>query len=686
MIDGLGTGGAERSLAEMLPGLVSAGVVPTVVCLRRRPEGVEQGVLCGGTELRFVPGNGLRSRVRYLRSLISQERPALVHSTLFDSNLAARLAAWGSKVPVLTSLVNTPYDPARFDDPHISARSLRAVRLCDGWTARHLTAHFHAITHAVKKASIEELGVAADRITVVERGRDPQRLGLPSVRRRERARRSLGLSADDEVLLNVGRQEHQKGQLHLLEAMEILLPQRPKLIALVVGRTGHASKDLDRRLGNDVLRGRVRLLGYRQDVPELLAAADLFVFPSLWEGLGGALIEAMALGLPVVGSDIPAVREVLQEGGNAALVDPGSAGALAVGIRRLLDDDVLRKTFARRSRAIFEERFTLDRSVERMVSLYGRVGRPPTRLARPPGPSVAQAALARSPIQRVARCRAAQRLAVLAYHGVDDADSFARQLDWLVRFTRPVTLDDVIDAAAGRITLPDHAALVTFDDGQRSVLELGLPLLQERGIPAVVYVVAGLLGGVVPFWWREVEDLWDGGGRVAGIHAESGRELVRALKHVPDGRRRSALAELRKTAPTRAAPASHLEWAELSVLEAGGVAVGNHSLTHPCLPRAGDEVIRHEVDEAHRRLSEALGRPPRSFAYPNGDVDDRTVAAVQRAGYDIAFLFDHRLASLPIEDPLRTSRLRIGSTATPDRLSIILSGLHPALLHAAGRA
>ena len=105
-----------------------------------------------------------------------------------------------------------------------------------------------------------------------------------------------------------------KGQRYLLEAMEILVPTRPRLVLLVAGRLGDMSRELERLRDRPGLRGQVHLLGHPDDVPEILAAADLFVFPSLYEGLPGAVIEAMALGLPVIASRIEPVREIVEEG------------------------------------------------------------------------------------------------------------------------------------------------------------------------------------------------------------------------------------------------------------------------------------------------------------------------------------------------------------------------------------
>jgi glycosyltransferase involved in cell wall biosynthesis len=126
---------------------------------------------------------------------------------------------------------------------------------------------------------------------------------------------------------------------------------------------------------------RVQLLAHRPDVAEVLAAADMFVFPSLFEGMPGAVIEAMASGLPIAASDIEPVREVVDIGANAMLVAPLDTSALAAVVRSLLDDRSRMHDIGRRSREIFEERFTIERSVEGFIDLHHQdstVKKPPT--------------------------------------------------------------------------------------------------------------------------------------------------------------------------------------------------------------------------------------------------------------------------------------------------------------------
>lgn len=299
--------------------------------------------------------------------------------------------------------------------------------------------------------------------------------------------------------------------------------------------------------------------------------------------------------------------------------------------------------------------------------------------------SLADAVLDRSPLQAAWRRASEGALAVLTYHQIPDAGTFARQMDLLIEMREPVDLATVVEALDGR-PLPSRAALVTFDDLDRSVLDNALPALRERGVPAAAFVVAGHLDTDSPFWWEEAEALAAAGGRATGFTGGSPAELVRHLKTVPNGERLAAIEELRETARTPAPRRRHVQTDELRRLEREGVAIGNHTVSHPCLPRCSKPEIHREVAEGHERLAAALGHPPLAFAYPNGDEDPRVTAAVGATGYRAAFLFDHRLCRWPPKDPLRLSRLRTNPRAGAHRFRTILSGLHPFLHHAVGRS
>jgi peptidoglycan/xylan/chitin deacetylase (PgdA/CDA1 family) len=291
-----------------------------------------------------------------------------------------------------------------------------------------------------------------------------------------------------------------------------------------------------------------------------------------------------------------------------------------------------------------------------------------------------------SPAQVAFMLQAVRRLTVLAYHGIDDPACFRRQLGYLARTMQPVSIQELLAAMYGGRSLPARAVLLTFDDGHRSLLEAGLPLLRERGFPAVAFIVPGVLDTDRPFWWTEAEQLTGQGGRSSRFPGLTPAELVARLKRLPDAQRLEVVDELRATASGPPPRTPQLRRAELPLLESAGITVGNHSLTHPCLPRCDDDKVVAEITEAHRLLRDALGREPTAFAYPNGDWDPRAQQVLTDAGYETAFLFDHRPSPSTPRQPLQISRVRVNSTTSLVRFAMIVSGLHPALHRARGRA
>lgn len=326
----------------------------------------------------FTPSTLLRStvqRVAHVSRAARAFRPDLIHTSLFQADVAGRIVARRAGLPVLVSLVNTPYTPmAR---PRLRRRRLKlvGVRAVDRLLSRHATSAFHAITEAVADAAVVELGIDRARITVIPRGRSLERLGRSSAERRTRVRAELGVGTDAPVLVNVARQEPQKGQLHLLEALPFILREFPDVVLLLVGREGSSTPELRRGVETLGLAPHVRALGVRRDVGDLLVAADVFVFPSLYEGLGGAVLEAMALGVPIVASSSPAVAEVLEDGRCGILVPPADAMALATGVLEVLAEGQTVSARVDAAHERFSRMYELGLCLARMRELYLQVGR-----------------------------------------------------------------------------------------------------------------------------------------------------------------------------------------------------------------------------------------------------------------------------------------------------------------------
>jgi glycosyltransferase involved in cell wall biosynthesis len=365
-------GGAEQSLAQLAPRLVDEGIDLHVAYLLER-DGFQEDLLKAGVGVHSLAGDTANRRYWRDRAvdLIRTLRPAVVHTTLFEADLAGRRAAARTRVPCISSLVNTAYGPTESRRDGLSKVRMRAAQAADIITARRVS-RFHAITEHVATVMSRRLLIPRSKIDVIRRGRDPELLGRRSAARRGTARRRLELEPETPLILAVGRQEPQKGFDVLLEALLRVRSLFPTVRVIVAGREGRASPALARLMSIHELAGTVRFLGARDDVADLMAAADVLAFTSLWEGAAGTLLEAMALECPIVASRLPPILEALDES-TAELVTPGDAEDLARGLASVLSNPDEAAGRVQRALARFDEEFTIEHSARRTADLYWRV-------------------------------------------------------------------------------------------------------------------------------------------------------------------------------------------------------------------------------------------------------------------------------------------------------------------------
>lgn len=384
---GLGTGGTERSIVDMAPYLLDRGVHLHIACRGKRSVGAGADLEGAGVELTFSDSPGMVRWVREIRGLLAEGRPDVVHTALFQADLAGRAAAVGSGIPVMTSIVNESYSATRKADPAISPRKLELTRRIEGITARQLTAHTHAVTQSVADSCVAELGLSRESITVIPRGREPVRLGKWSAERRAAARRELGLAAETPMVLAVGRQEFQKGHDTLVRAFAEVLRSRPGAVLVIAGRPGAATAIVDSISEDLDIDAQIIRTGHVDHVADLFCAADVFAFPSRFEGIGGVLLEAMALEAPIVASDIGPIRETVGGDDGAVLVPVDDPHALADGILSVLDVPGLAARLTEHGRSRFEANYSMEYVADAMAELYRDVARSGRRKVRDRLPS-----------------------------------------------------------------------------------------------------------------------------------------------------------------------------------------------------------------------------------------------------------------------------------------------------------
>ena len=270
--------------------------------------------------------------VRILRRL----RPRIAH--VMDVWPQAVVAARLARVPRVLVTHHTPELPRR-DNP--AGRAWQRL----GWLARPeviYTSEADRSRDGRRPSHVIALGIDLDRF--------------------ERAEPALA-PGDRPIVGNVARLAPQKDHRTLIEAAR-LVPEAE----FVVAGDGELRAELERLAEGT----RVRFLGARDDVPAVLASLDVFAFPSLFEGLCLAVIEAQAAGVPVVATPVGGIRETVVDGETGLLVPTGDPVALAAAIRRLLEDREAAQAMAAEAKRRVRERFSIERMVEKTLRLYGR--------------------------------------------------------------------------------------------------------------------------------------------------------------------------------------------------------------------------------------------------------------------------------------------------------------------------
>jgi len=372
VIPGLGSGGgAERSLAAMVPFWTDRMDVHIVTFSDR--DALADELTRAGARVTNLGPRGRVALARELASLGRRTRPDLIHTTLFDADLAGRLAAVRNRIPVSSSLVGINYGPEHRHAPGGNALRLRAAQFADAASSQ-VVARFHALTSHVAKVMGRRLLVRPSRIDVIPRGRDGSLLDVRTPTRRAAVRRSLGITSEP-LILSAARHEWPKGLDVLLRAAPQVLRHFPDAQFVVGGRDGSQTSLLHALVDQLGLTEHVRFLGPRNDVPDLMAAADAFCVPSRWEGFGSILVEAMAAGVPTVATDIPSLREVAGPDPWMRLASVNDPVALARALVACLLDRNGSERLVDLGQARFRTCYRAEHVAGRMLDFFARASR-----------------------------------------------------------------------------------------------------------------------------------------------------------------------------------------------------------------------------------------------------------------------------------------------------------------------
>lgn len=374
VITRLERGGAPSIVLDLLRGLEGHGLTHTLAAgLADDPVRDLLGTpATAGLRVRTVPAltrdvrppADLRALLGLTRLLRSEE-PDLVHVHTSKAGFLGRLAArFAGKRPVVYSPHGT------ISTGYFSPGLTRLLARLDAWAAR-FTDRIVCYT-ALEVAEYLAAGIGRPgQYAVIPNGLDGEAYALQAAPP-ARTRTALGLPPGARPVLCVARLVPVKGQTYLLQAWPSVLKREPRALLLLAG-DGLDETPLRTRAAALGLAGSVKFLGFRQDIASLIACAEVLVLPSLNEGFGMVLVEAMAMGKPVVASAVGGVPEVVLDGRTGLLVPPANPEALAAAILRLLDDPGAARRLGEAGRERARESFSREGSIQAHRDLYGEL-------------------------------------------------------------------------------------------------------------------------------------------------------------------------------------------------------------------------------------------------------------------------------------------------------------------------
>lgn len=379
LIEALGPGGAERLLYTNLKHFDRERVRSTVITVYPHATHWLEPIQALGVPV--VPLNCQNTReipkgIKNLRTWLLANKPDLIHSHLWAANIIGRIAGRLTGTPVISSIHNPDHEEQAWaDGADVSLMKRRIVRGLDRWTAKAGNDRLIAVSNYVKQSATRHLRVPLDSIDLVYNPIDIDSLTDAPATSRAELLRSCGLPADSIILLNVARLSPQKGLVYALRALPAIRKRFPSAHLVSVGATTDPrwTEQLEREATELGVKDHFHVMGARRDVTDFLRACDVFIFPSLYEGLGIALIEAMAAGCACVASSAGPIPEVISDGEDGILVPPADSDAIAAAVCRLLEDESERLRLGTAASKTAFSRFQPQQSADALTRIYESV-------------------------------------------------------------------------------------------------------------------------------------------------------------------------------------------------------------------------------------------------------------------------------------------------------------------------
>jgi len=359
LIDGLGMGGAERLIEPYLRYLDKTKFKPRVCVLQERDGNpMAKRIRDLGIPVDLLPISRLRhvNNIPRLRQYMRQHHIQLVHTQLEFSNTLGTVAARMQGIPALCTLHT-------FEEQNQTAKTTRHGRLM--WQIlRRFSQRIIAVSEEIRQFHIRFARFAPDKVITLYNGIDLSRFQSSA----GTIRSELNISEHTPLLLTIAVLRQAKGIQYMIDAMPFIETAVPDATYVIVGDGTYGSSL--RKLAQKKNTPRILFTGARQDIPELLAASDLFVLPTLLDALPTVLIEAMAAGKPIVATHVGGVPEIVDQDWSGLLVAPAQPKELADACVQMLQDQPKMIEMGQVGQEIARQRFDIHTQVKQLGSIY----------------------------------------------------------------------------------------------------------------------------------------------------------------------------------------------------------------------------------------------------------------------------------------------------------------------------
>jgi glycosyltransferase involved in cell wall biosynthesis len=291
-----------------------------------------------------------------LYQLMKKRHIHVVRTHKYRASLYGRIAGWLAHVPVIVTSVHGNY-----------RKDVRVERRIANRILSRITDKIVAVSESIKQDITRYDKIDPFKILVVHNGVDTSKFVPHGTF--HNIRKEFSIADRDALLGFIGRLVPAKGLEYLINAVSLCRKERNNIKLLIVGRGSLLDRLLDKSREHGI-HGSIIFTGERRDIPDILSCIDIFVMPSLAEGLPNSLIEAMAMGKPIIATTAGGIPEVIEHGMNGLLVPPRDTDSLATAIKMLLDDTQLAEKIGKRARIFVENNLSIQATAKKWESLY----------------------------------------------------------------------------------------------------------------------------------------------------------------------------------------------------------------------------------------------------------------------------------------------------------------------------